>query len=86
LLMTSPAVTEEVVNDCAACGIKRVWMHRGVGQGSVSGKAIEVCRERGIRVIPGECPLMFLPQRGGIHSLHGFVRKLMGRYPRHEHA
>jgi uncharacterized protein len=86
LLMTSPAVTEEVVNDCAACGIKRVWMHRGVGQGSVSGKAIEVCRERGIRVIPGECPLMFLPQRGGIHSLHGFIRKLMGRYPRHAHA
>jgi uncharacterized protein len=86
LLMTSPAVTEAVVKDCAECGIKRVWMHRGVGQGSVSEKAIEICRERGIRVIPGECPLMFLPQRDGIHSFHGFIRQIMGRYPRHAHA
>ncbi len=86
LLMTSPAVTEAVVKDCVECGIKRIWMHRGVGQGSVSEKAIEVCRERGIRVIPGECPLMFLPQRDGIHSFHGFIRKLTGRYPKHAHA
>ena len=53
LLMTSPAVTEAAVKDCVECGIKRIWMHRGVGQGSVSEKAIEVCRERGIRVVPG---------------------------------
>lgn len=86
LLMTSPAATESVVRDCAECGIKRVWMHRGVGQGAVSEKAIEVCRERGIRVVAGECPLMFLPQRDGIHSLHGFIRKVTGRYPKHAHA
>jgi predicted CoA-binding protein len=49
-------VTEAVVKGCAECGIKRVWMHRGVGEGSVSAKAIEACREHGIRVIPGECP------------------------------
>lgn len=86
LLMTSPAVTEAVVKDCVECGIKRVWMHRGVGQGSVSEKAIEVCREQGIRVIPGECPFMFLPQSGGIHNLHGFIRRVTGRFPRHAHA
>jgi uncharacterized protein len=86
LLMTPPAATESVVKDCAACGIQRVWMHRGVGQGAVNEKAIEVCRERGIRVIPGECPLMFLPQRDGIHSFHGFIRKVTGRYPKHAHA
>ena len=86
LLMTSPAVTEVVVKDCAECGIKRVWMHRGMGQGAVSEKAIELCRERGISVIPGECPLMFLPQCDGIHSWHGFIRKVTGRYPRNAHA
>lgn len=86
LLMTAPGVTEVVVKDCAECGIKRVWMHRGVGQGSVSEKAIEMCRERGIGVIAGECPLMFLPEREGIHSFHGFIRKITGRYPRHAHA
>ena len=86
LLMTSAAVTEAVVNDCAEAGIKRVWMYRGGGQGAVNEKAIEVCQERGIKVIPGECPLMFLPQSGGIHRLHGILRKITGRYPRHAHA
>ena len=86
LLMTSPAVTDTVVNDCAESGIRRVWMYRGAGQGAVSENAIEVCREREINVIPGECPLMFMPKSGGIHRLHGFLRKLTGRYPRHCHT
>ena len=86
LLLTSPQVTEVVVRDCAESGIRRVWMYRAGGQGAVNDHAIEVCRERGIRVIPGECPLMFLPQIGGIHGLHGFLRKLIGRYPKHSHA
>ncbi len=86
LLMTSSGVTERVVNDCAEAGIKRVWMYRGGGQGAVSERAIEVCREHGINLIPGECPLMFLPQSGGIHRLHGFIRKITGSYPRHSHA
>lgn len=86
LLLTSPQVTDAVVRDCAECGIRRVWMHRAGGQGAVSENAIDFCREREIRVIPGECPLMFLPQIGGIHGLHGFFRKLLGRYPKHAHA
>jgi hypothetical protein len=86
LLMTSPSVTEGIVQDCAEAGIRRIWMYRAGGQGAVSDHAIEVCRERGIRVVPGECPLMFLPQSGGIHLLHGLFRRLTGRYPRHSHA
>src|SRR6266496_4146828 len=31
LLMTSPAVTETVVQGCAEAGIKRVWMYRAGG-------------------------------------------------------
>lgn len=86
LLLTSPEVTEVVVRDCAESGIKRVWMFRGGGQGAVSENAIEVCLEKGMSIIPGECPFMFLPQVGGIHWLHGFLRKLTGGYPRHSHA
>lgn len=86
LLMTSPEVTDTVVNDCAEAGIHRVWMHRAGGKGAVSNKAVQYCRDRGIRVIPGECPLMFLPQSGTVHRLHGVIRKLTGRYPRRAHA
>lgn len=86
LLLTRPEVTDVIVRDCAECGIRRVWMYRAGGQGAVSDRAIEVCRARGISVIPGECPLMFLPRVGGICGLHGFLRKVIGRYPRHAHA
>jgi predicted CoA-binding protein len=82
LLMTSPIVTEAVVRDCAEAGIRRVWMYRAGGEGAVSPQAVQFCRERGIEVIPGECPLMFLPDAAGIHRLHGFIRKITGRYPR----
>jgi hypothetical protein len=48
-----------VVADCAAAGVPRVWIHRGVGQGSTSATAVAYCRDHGIRVIPGGCPNMF---------------------------
>jgi uncharacterized protein len=86
LVMTTPDVTETVVNDCAEAGIRRVWMYRGIGKGSVSEKAVSFCEERRMRVVPGQCPFMFLPEAAGFHRFHGFVRKIMGRYPRHEHA
>ena len=82
LLMTSPKATETVVNDCAEAGIRRVWMFRATGKGAVSAKAVTFCRGRGIDVVPGECPFMFLPEAAGVHRFHGFLRKITGRYPR----
>ena len=83
LLMTTPEVTDTVVSDCAAAGIRRVWMYRAGGKGAVSPKAVAFCQEHGIQVVPGQCPFMFLPGAGGIHKFHGFVRKITGRYPKH---
>ncbi len=86
LLITSPEVTETVVADCARAGIRMVWMHRGVGVGAVSPRAVTFCRAQGIDVIAGQCPFMFLPASGGVHRIHGFFRKIMGRYPRARNA
>jgi predicted CoA-binding protein len=82
LLMTSPEVTETVVADCAAAGVKYVWMYRAGGKGAVSAKAIAFCRDRGINVVPGQCPFMFLPGSAGVHRVHGLFRKITGRFPR----
>jgi len=86
LLMTSPEVTDAVVGDCAEAGIRRVWMYRAAGTGAVSEKAVAFCSERGIQVVPGQCPFMFLPNAGAGHRLHGFIRKITGRYPRRRAA
>jgi uncharacterized protein len=82
LLMTSPDVTETVVRDCADAGVRTIWMYRATGKGAVSSEAVKFCQEHGIRVVPGECPFMFLPGSAGVHRFHGFVRKITGRYPR----
>ena len=82
LLMTSPGASEKVVRECATAGIRRVWMYRAGGVGAVSSQAVRFCESQGIAVIPGECPLMFLPRGSWFHRLHGVVRKITGRYPR----
>ena len=81
LIMTAPKVTNEVVHDCLAVGVRRLWMHRGGGAGAVSPEAVAYCQANGIDVVAGECPFMFLPKAGFVHRLHGLVRRITGRYP-----
>jgi predicted CoA-binding protein len=79
LLMTPPAVTTEVVKDCAEAGIRDVWMHQGVGRGAASPAAIAFCRDHGIAVVTGACPLMYLPETGFVHRAHRWCREVLGR-------
>jgi hypothetical protein len=80
-LMTPPAATEAVVADCAAAGVREIWMHRGAGRGAVSPRAVDFCREQGMTVIPGACPYMFLRGTAWFHGVHGLVLRLLGRRP-----
>jgi predicted CoA-binding protein len=58
---TAPSHADETMRECAALGIKDVWMHRGPGPGSVSESATQYGRNHGITVIDGGCPCMFGP-------------------------
>ncbi len=82
LFMTPPAVTDALVRECAGAGITRVWMYRGAGVGAATPETIRFCEANGMAVVPGECPYMFLPGQPLVHRLHGFVRRIMGSYPR----
>ena len=81
LVMTSPAVTDQIVQECAKLRIPRVWMYRAGGKGAVSPQAVEFCEDHGIAVVPGECPYMFLNESGWFHRFHGFIKKISGAYP-----
>lgn len=81
LIITAPGQTEQVVRDCAEAGVRRVWVHRGGGQGSVDAKAVAFCNKNGIRLVEGHCPFMFLPETSFFHRVHGFVLKITGKYP-----
>jgi predicted CoA-binding protein len=81
LLMTAPTVTEQVVEECAEAGTSKLWMYSAGKSGAVSEHAINFCESRGMTVIPGECPFMFLQGAGWFHRMHGFIRKIRGAYP-----
>lgn len=82
VIATSPAHADEVVRECHELGITRVWMHRGPAQTSVSQTAVDFCRENGIAVIPGGCPLMFGTTADVGHACMRFVLQMTGAVPR----
>lgn len=88
VIVTRPAVTLEVVQQCIAVGVKRVWMHdmrgtlpkfakqSGDAQSSVSAEAVQLCRQHGITVIPGGCPRQFDGDFG--HKCMRWMLQVMG--------
>ena len=71
-----PAETERLMEICAEAGVKAVWMQ----QGSESPAAIDVARQLGMRVVSGECILMYLEPVGSVHGVHRWFKKLFGGY------
>jgi uncharacterized protein len=82
VIATRPEIAEQTMRDCAELGIKRVWMHRGPGAGSVSPAAAEYGRDHGIAVIDGGCPCMFGPTADAGHKAMRVVLTLSGSVPR----
>jgi predicted CoA-binding protein len=73
----------EVVRACAARGVPRVWLFKGLGAaGAVSDEAAQLCREHDIAVVAGACPLMFLEPVGWFHRVHRGFRHLDGSLAR----
>jgi predicted CoA-binding protein len=59
VVATHPRQALDVVRQCAARDIRRVWFHRSFGDGSVSAEAVGECAARGITALVGGCPLMY---------------------------
>ncbi len=82
VIITRPEITERIVRDCSDSGVRRVWMHRSMGKGSsVSAEAVEYCRQQGIEVIAGTCPMMYGDGVDLGHACMRWVIKLTGGLP-----
>jgi len=79
-----PAVkAATVVADCADHGIDHIWLFKGLGgDGALSDEALAVCESRGLDVVVGACPLMFLEPVGWFHRLHRVARRTNGSLAR----
>lgn len=82
VIVTPADAAAGVVEDCAAAGVPRVWLHRGLGPGSLSDDAVAACRRLGIAVIPGGCPNMFGGTSDAAHRSMRRMLTLTGSLPR----
>jgi predicted CoA-binding protein len=78
VLVIQPSETEKVAATLGQSRIRQVWMQPG----SESIKAVQSCREQGIKVVYGECLLMFLEPAAISHRLHRCLKRLWGTLPR----
>jgi predicted CoA-binding protein len=82
LIMTTAAIAEQVLEDCAAAGIRHVWLYGGLGGGATSPETIAAAERHGLDTVAGQCPFMFLPGTAMFHSVHGLGKKLTRSYPK----
>jgi predicted CoA-binding protein len=82
VIITRPEATEQIVRDCSEAGVRRVWMHQGMGGGSsVSPKAVAYCREHDIGVIAGACPMMYGEKVDFGHACMRWMLGVTGKLP-----
>ena len=82
VIVTNPETTVRIVHDCVAAGVPRVWMHQSMAHGSsVSQEAVEYCRQHGMSVIAGACPMMFGPGVDFGHACMRWMLRLTGGLP-----
>lgn len=84
VIVTRPQLTEQIVRQCHEAGIRRVWMHQAFAKAasSVSPEAVAFCREHGISVIDGACPMMFCAPVDFGHRCMRWWLQVSGGLPR----
>jgi predicted CoA-binding protein len=78
--------TMEAVEDCIAAKIPLVWLHDALSAGAAIPEAIEKLRSAGCSVIPGLCPMFYLPPVDPAHFCLKWVLRMTGKEGRVRHG
>jgi uncharacterized protein len=78
VMVIPPQKTLPVIDEMARLGIKYLWLQ----QGAESREAEKKAEELGIKLVSGECLLMFLQPVGSIHGFHRTLKRIFGGLPK----
>jgi len=82
VIVTRPEITQQIVREAQAAGVRRVWMHQSAANSSsVSPEAVDYCRANNMSVIAGGCPNMYGPGVDFGHTCMRWYLKLTGGLP-----
>lgn len=76
VVASPPSSAADIVRQCHARDVGRVWLHRAFGQGSVSDEAVRESEALGVECIVGGCPLMYCEP---VDIAHKCMRWWLGR-------
>jgi predicted CoA-binding protein len=68
------AQCEAAVRKALEAGVPRLWLQKGCE----SPAAIELCEQRGVSVVTGECVLMYAEPVTSVHAFHRWLWKTLG--------
>ncbi len=68
--------TENTIVELNKKGIKKCWIHWR----TETDQSKQKCRELQMQCIFGKCPMMYLSHGLNIHTMHGSLAKLLGKY------
>jgi uncharacterized protein len=83
VLVTRPNVTRQVVEECVAAGIQRIWIHESLIHGgtSISKEAVEYCAQHDVELIAGGCPMMYAEPVDFGHKCMKWMMRVSGQLP-----
>jgi predicted CoA-binding protein len=76
LVAAKPARIEDVVEQCCRIGARCLWFQQGGDYARLAQRAEDV----GIQVVRDKCLLMYARNVGGIHAVHRYIWKLIGKF------
>ncbi|HEY3287761.1 MAG TPA: CoA-binding protein [Gemmatimonadaceae bacterium] len=81
MMAAHPATGVALVREGAARGVRAVWFHRSIGDGSVSAEAVAEAERLGLQAIVGGCPMMYCEPVDPFHRCMCAVLRWTGRVP-----
>ena len=82
MIASPPNSAKEIIDDCIKLGIKHVWFHSSIDNGSLNEKAVKFAEENSIEVISSGCPMMYIPPVDFGHKCIKWILNLTGKVPR----
>ena len=82
IIASPPRSAQPIVEECLQLGIKHVWLHSSVNQGSYEQGAVKFGEDHGLSVIHTGCPMMYYSPVDFGHKCMRWVLQLTGKIPR----
>ena len=82
VIASPPQSAKSIVEECLQLGIKHVWIHSTIGNGSYNKEVVDYGEESGLSIIPTGCPMMFYKPVDFGHRCMKWIFNVSGKIPR----